>query len=303
MADLLEQFDGTLGRLKAMSQRGQEVTQQASSLRQRTELAHQQFTQRSGDLLPRARGLVSRLGNAQGQMQEAFGVTMSQLRTFREGVQGLDQECRSEGALLLEAMHQLQQEHSNLQEEAKQLLNQHQNSIMDHAFKAQDSLQSLAPQLVALDGDLREKVMPHLMDLAGQLVTSTGKVAQQVEHEVVPALQTSSRALQQGMEKNAEEFRVKARQLAEQIDAKTLALMQEANRAAQKIHENSNTKLLGLVGQLDQCFTSFNGLAREIARVMKGLHGTKRIAMGTLDLIIEIIDELVTILEQLAAEG
>jgi hypothetical protein len=79
--------------------------------------------------------------------------------------------------------------------------------------------------------------------------------------------------------------------------------MQDAAKAAQKIHENSNSRLLALAGQIDLCFNSFTGLMREIGRVMKGLHGAKRIAMTSLDLIIEIVDDLVTIVNQLAEEG
>ncbi|MFN8611510.1 MAG: hypothetical protein U0931_28445 [Vulcanimicrobiota bacterium] len=303
MSDLLEQFEGTLGRLKAMGVRGQEISTQVDSLRSRTEQDHSQFKSHSSNLLPRAQALVNKLRDSRDQLQTTFAATLNQITVFREDVQDLDKECRNEGQLLFDALNALQQEHSNLQQEADELLKAHQNTIQDHAIQAQDGLQALAPQLVQMDSNLRDKVMPNLLNLAGQLVEETGKTMQKVQHEIIPDLQNKSRALEQHAGQNAEQFRAQAHQLTAEIEGKTQALMQNAAKAAQKIHENSNQKLLALAGEIDLCFTSFTSLMQEIGRVMKGFHGTKRIAMSSLDLIIEIVDELVTIVNQLAEEG
>ncbi len=299
--ELLTQFEPALQALKALGARGAQLEEQVKELQTRTEEKRTGFQTSSRDLVPRCQALLAKFGKTQAAVQTSFAHTSTQVRNFRGRINELYQQCETDAQRLFEAIGRLQTEHDTLHLAAQEMEETTKRSVYDHGVAVQDRMQQIAPKLETLDETLGKKIVPAAQTLGKEVATQTTGLSRHVETTVVPALLKQTDELGRHLEESATQVKNKAQQLATEVETRTEALMREALASAQRIHTESNSRLLRLAGVIPADIEAIFTLIKEIQRAMRGLHMNARKATGVLDVILEIVSDLVQLLKDIEA--
>jgi len=299
MADLLELFEPTLQALKATGVRSKELNEQVQQLRTRSEADRTTFEAKSRNLVPRSQALAQKFAKTEGAVKASFASMVGQIRAFREQVQALEQHSREETSRLFQAVQELQANHESLRQAAEDSQQNTQSSVFSHGIEAQARMQQIAPQLEGLDERLGVRIIPSAVAQGKQVGTQTTTLSKHFTATVIPDLDRHTTSLGQKMNAGAEGVQGKAKKVAADLEAQAEALMREAHAAAKRMHEQSNGRLIRLVGEADQLVSEIMSLLNGIQKAMTGLRVAQRRAGGVLDMIMEIIMGLVQLLKDI----
>lgn len=299
MSDLLQEMETTLGNLKLVGQRADELQARAARVRQRVDDDRGALEARSRQVVPRAQELASRMGRTQEELGAAFNALTSKVRGYRQSLGDLHGRCRQETNQLQESVGAVQLEHEILRSSMDELQQNTHKAVFDHGTGAQTGLQSIAPGMDGLDAHLRDQVLPFALSATEEVVRLSNSIGREVHQTLVPALAKHTQNLQNKLETGADDMRKKATKLAQDLDNKSKQLMKEAKKAAQEVHDRSNGRFLRLLGEVELTGKAMRKLIASANKALSGLHSMRRRAMGVVRTIISIVDKLLDLLNRI----
>lgn len=299
MSDLLQEMETTLTHLTEVGKRADELEGRAEVLRKRVETDRSAFETRSRNVVPQAQALIARLGRTQGDLQTAYETLTSKIKDYRQSLTDLHSSCSQETSDLLLSVEAVQIHHDSLRLSVEELQGETATAVFDHGVGAQTGIQSIPPGVDTLDAHLREQVLPSALFAAQEVVRLSDAIGREVHQTVVPALAQKTQGLQTRLQTGADDISKKATKLAKDLDNKSRELMQAAKKAAQDMHDRSNGRLIRLVGEVDLSGKALKRLIKAANRVLSGLHGARRKAMGILKTIVSIVDSLLVLLDKI----
>ena len=292
MADLLEQIEPTLISLKQALTRATELEARVVATRARVQADESQFQSKSQDLVPRAQAVVAKLTATQNSIEQSFSRMIGQVKSFRGNLVALHTNAIKQSNSMLDGITSLQTEHDNLKHETDTLRAGSKKIVFQHGTAAQDNLQKIAPQVEGVESLLRDNVIPGSSKLGDQVVQMVKKAGLEVHENVIPGLLQTANSLNAKLDTGAQEIQEKARALAAEIDRQTQELMKQAIEAAKKIEANSQSRILGLVGEIKLNIDSITLLIVNLNGARRGLHAGKKQALSALGTLASIIDDL-----------
>jgi len=301
MSDLLAQFQPTLQSLKALGNRGQELSTQVTQLRHLTQQAHSTFGQQSSPLLPRCEAVLAKFASTRSGLDEAYGRLGHGLQAYRQRVAQLEQTCTTQCKALFAAVEELHQENARLLQAAQDTQEATRSQVFQHGIEAQSVLQQVAPQVVAMDETLVQKVIPGTQAEGLKLATQVTGVGRRLEGTILPQMVEATDRLGGSLQTGAQQVADHSQKMARELEQRIEDLMKQAMEATRKLHDESNSRILRLAGLIPQDVEAVFLLLAEIRRAMKGLHKAKRRATGVLETILEIVDGLIQVLRNIEA--